>query len=45
MATFGTRGYRVCQEGTFEEGVEKIAIYTRNGAPQHAARHARNEEF
>ena len=31
-------GYEVCEDDALEEGYEKIAIYTKNGEPKHAAR-------
>jgi hypothetical protein len=38
MAAFATEGYVQCNDGGFEEGLEKIALYVKNGIPQHAAR-------
>lgn len=35
-------GYSVCEEGTLEIGIEKIAIFTLNGIPTHAARQLEN---
>lgn len=31
------QGYSECQNGTFEEGYEKAAIFAKNGVPKHAA--------
>lgn len=41
-AVFGTLGYQRCDNGGRVEGVEKIAIYTKNGVPTHAARQMEN---
>jgi hypothetical protein len=42
VRAFGTLGYVECQDGSFVLGVEKIAIYSRDGTragrPTHAAR-------
>jgi hypothetical protein len=37
-AAFALLGYSRCESGGREAGVEKIAIYTLNGKPTHAAR-------
>lgn len=37
-AAYGTLGYEVCGDGQHEKGFEKIAIYTLDGLPSHAAR-------
>ena len=37
MEAFSTLGYRACDNGDKEEGWDKIAIYTKNGIPTHAA--------
>ena len=38
IAAFQTLGYEPCADGTAEPGFEKIAIFTLNGKPTHAAR-------
>ena len=38
IAAFRTLGYELCSDGALEQGIEKIAIYTLNGKPTHAAR-------
>lgn len=38
VAAFETVGYITCPNGDIEEGFEKLAIYEKGGAPQHAAR-------
>jgi len=35
---YGTIGYQICEHGNLESGYEKIAIYTLNGIPTHAAK-------
>jgi hypothetical protein len=35
---FETLGYELCQNGDFELGYEKIAIYHKGGVPSHGAR-------
>ncbi len=35
---YGTLGYLVCNTEKYEEGFEKVAIFTKNGEPTHAAR-------
>ena len=35
---FGTLGYQVCEDGMLEASYEKIAIYSQNGVPTHAAK-------
>lgn len=35
---FATLGYEDCNNVAFEKGFEKIAIYSKDGRPQHAAR-------
>lgn len=42
IAAFRSRGFEVCLDGSLEVGVEKIAIYTLNEIPQHAARQLKN---
>lgn len=38
-AVFGTKGYKFCDDGEFEKGFEKIAIYCDvSGVPKHTAR-------
>jgi hypothetical protein len=36
-AAYGTLGYKRCDDGTLEDGFEKIAIYENADGPQHAA--------
>ena len=42
VQAFGTLGYAECADGSFIDGIEKIAIYsrdgTRSGRPTHAAK-------
>jgi hypothetical protein len=38
VTAFSTLGYVECEDGSFEEGFEKVAFYVRNGQPTHAAR-------
>jgi hypothetical protein len=38
VAAYETRGFAECENGEFEHGYEKIAIYAVQGKPQHAAR-------
>ena len=42
MAAFQTLGYEACDGPELEPGFEKIAIYTKMGAPTHAARQLSN---
>jgi hypothetical protein len=42
IAAFRARGFEFCADGSLESGREKIAIYTLNGIPQHAARQLAN---
>jgi hypothetical protein len=42
VKAYETRGYAVCDNGDFEHGYEKIAIYAVNNKPQHAARQLGN---
>lgn len=45
-AAFALFGYVDCESPDFEEGYEKIAIYTKeNGRPTHAARSLRNRKW
>lgn len=39
---YRTIGYEICGDGSFEAGFEKIAIFTLNGIPKHAARQLPN---
>ena len=39
---YGLIGYAVCENNSLEWGKEKIAIYTLNGVPTHAARQLEN---
>lgn len=36
--TYEMEGFSSCADGSLEPGFEKIAIYAKNGVPQHAAR-------
>src|SRR5207247_1563964 len=38
FSAFAILGYQSCERGEFEPGFEKVAIYTSNGKPTHAAR-------
>lgn len=38
VAAYSLLGYRVCPDGAFEEGWDKIAIFTLNDSPKHAAK-------
>jgi hypothetical protein len=38
VTLFGSQGYVDCENGEFESGVEKIAIYAKDGNVKHAAR-------
>jgi hypothetical protein len=38
VAAFETLGYGPCEDGRLETGLEKVAIYSRDGVPTHAAR-------
>jgi hypothetical protein len=42
MQAFASIGYNPCDNECFEQHVEKVAIYLKNGQPSHAARQARN---
>jgi hypothetical protein len=37
VKAFEFKGYAVCQDGSFEAGYEKVAIFAKNGIPKHAA--------
>lgn len=39
---FRQTGYEVCSDGSLQVGYEKIAIYTKDGVPTHAARQLEN---
>jgi hypothetical protein len=39
---FSTINYEVCENGDLEEGYEKVAIFSKNGVPTHAARQLLN---
>jgi hypothetical protein len=41
-AAYRTIGYEICGDGSLEAGFEKIAIFTINGIPKHAARQLPN---
>ena len=38
IQAFSTKGYMPCDDGSLENGFEKIALYTLDGAPTHAAK-------
>lgn len=38
VQAFRTLGYEPCQDGELQEGLEKVALYTKNGVPTHSAR-------
>jgi hypothetical protein len=38
IEAFGTLGFEKCDSGAKEDGYEKVAIYTKNDRPTHAAR-------
>jgi hypothetical protein len=38
VAAFATVGFLPCADGNFEFGVEKVALFARDGKPKHAAR-------
>jgi len=43
IAAFSTKGYSVCENGLYEEGFIKIAIFAKDdGTPTHAARQKSN---
>ena len=35
---FGTLGYQGCEDGSLEAAYEKVALYSQNGVPTHAAK-------
>lgn len=39
---FATIGYRPCNDGTLEDGVEKVVIYAKDGLAKHMARQLPN---
>lgn len=41
-AAYRTVGYEICNDGSLEVGFEKIAIFTLDGFPKHAARQLPN---
>lgn len=46
IAAFGTLGYSVCQDGIYENGFIKIAIFAKDdGIPTHAARQLLNGKW
>lgn len=45
VAAYGTLGYALCDDNGLEKGLEKIAIYAKNGVPTHAARQLKNGEW
>ena len=38
IEAYATKGYSVCSNDDTEEGFQKIAIYSLNGVPTHAAK-------
>lgn len=42
IEAFRAKGFETCADGSLQDGVEKLAIYTLNGIPQHAARQLKN---
>ncbi len=38
VQAFRTLGYEPCGDGELQEGLEKVALYTKNGVPTYAAR-------
>lgn len=38
IKAYETIGFQVCNSEIFEEGFEKIALYVKDGKPQHASR-------
>ena len=38
VGAFESRGYVVCEDGDFEDGIEKVALFANKGFPSHAAR-------
>ncbi|MEN6578930.1 MAG: hypothetical protein ABFD90_21480 [Phycisphaerales bacterium] len=42
VETFGTIGYKICEDTCLEEGYEKVALYASNQRPKHAARQLEN---
>jgi hypothetical protein len=42
VQAFSTKGYYPCDNGSLEEGFEKIALYAINEKPTHAARQLRD---
>ncbi len=46
VAFFSLHGFSICGNSSYEEGLEKIAVYAdRNGAPTHAARQLPNGKW
>lgn len=42
---FASIGYELCDNGSLEDGIEKVAIYLKNGLPKHAARQLDNGKW
>ncbi|MCP3882920.1 MAG: hypothetical protein GY701_31660 [Sulfitobacter sp.] len=38
VAAFQTLGYQPCEDGDPEDGIEKVALFQKDGLPTHAAR-------
>jgi hypothetical protein len=46
VLAYGTLGYKVCDDGSLENGYKKIAIYVdANGKPKHVAAQLKNGEW
>lgn len=45
IEAFSSLGYRVCHSGNRQLGFDKIAIYTQNDVPTHAAKQLENGEW
>lgn len=45
VAVCSKHGYRQCQDGSFEQGYEKVAIYTENNEFKHIARQLPNGQW
>ena len=42
VGLFRSAGYELCDDGSLEDGYEKVAIYVKDGEPTHAARQLEN---
>jgi hypothetical protein len=45
IKAYGSIGYQKCEDGEYEEGYVKIALFTKDGVPKHAARQISNDEW